>query len=309
MSYFRAVLLFPMLILAGCWGRDDHPTASTPLAQEPVHQAPPALTVETRRALIAQRLAKRPLSDPLRNRVVEAWVAGSEGFDQAGMDRLLAAIDNSIAAVDENRFNASKDLAEGHTAAAGSTILGALVNGLIAETGRRQPITIDCGGIRASGWVERSSVRTNRAAVIITNLSVQEVTGRNVTYHTNDGLAYVMGPDGLEGLTLQSVTDERNNSWLGLRGGTLVTLVLIRAVDQSLLTKPFAAPTFVEEKTPSTAAPTPAPATPVVPAAEPTATVPNNAPAPAPALLTTENLSPAAMPSAPTPAPDATAKP
>jgi hypothetical protein len=46
-----------------------------------------------------------------------------------------------------------------------------------------------------------------------------------------------MGPDGLEGLTLQAVTDQRGNSWLGLRAGTLVTLILIRGVDQSLVVK------------------------------------------------------------------------
>ena len=207
----------------------------------------PALAVETRRALIAQRLAKRPLNEVLRNRLVEAWVVGSEGFDQAGMDRLLGAIDSSIEAVDENRFNATKDLAEGRPAVAGSTLMGALISGLVADGGGRQPIAVDCGGIRANGWVERSGARANRAAVIITSLSVHEASGRNVTYQHAEGLAYVMGPDGLEGLTLQAVTDQRGNSWLGLRAGTMVTLILIRAVDQALMV-------------PATAAVAPAPA-------------------------------------------------
>lgn len=232
----RSVILLPLLALIGCGGsRDEAASPSTPAPAPVVVQAAPPLAIETRRALIAQRLAKRPLSEVLRNRLVEAWVVGSDGYDQAGMDRLLGAIDSSIEAVDENRFNATKDLAEGRPAVAGSTLMGALISGLVADGGGRMPIAIDCGGIRANGWVERSGARANRATVIITSLSVHETTGRNVTYQHPEGLAYLMGPDGLEGLTLQAVTDQRGNSWLGLRAGTLVTLILIRAVDQSLV--------------------------------------------------------------------------
>ena len=235
MPYRSICLLLPLLILAGCWNRDESPTGpSTPTPTSTVNPTSQALTAETRRALIAQRLAKRPLTEALQGRLVEAWVTNSEGYDQVAMDRLLNAIDSSIEAVDENRFNASKDLALGRTAVAGSTIMGALMNGLVMDGGGRLPIAIDCGVIRANGWVERSSNRSNRAMVIINSLSVQEATDRNVTYQHADGLAYVMGPDGLQGLTLQAVTDQRGNSWLGLRAGTLVTLILIRTVDQSL---------------------------------------------------------------------------
>jgi hypothetical protein len=183
-------------------------------------------------------LVKRPLSEALQSRLVEAWVVGSEGYDQVAMDRLLGAIDSSIEGVDQNRFNASKDLVLGHSAVAGSTIMGALINGLVVEGGGRIPIAVDCGGIRANGWFERSGARSNRSTVIITSLSVQEAAGKSVTYQHADGLAYLMGSDGLEGLTLQPVTDQRGNSWLGLRAGTLVTLILNRTVDQSLLPKP-----------------------------------------------------------------------
>ncbi len=252
-----------LLIMSGCGNRDDASFTSTPTPVL-VHPAPQAVSGDTRRALIAQRLAKRPLSETLRNRLVEAWVVSSEGFDQAAMDRLLTAIDGSIQAVDENRFNATRDLAEGRVAVAGSTIMGALISGLVADAGGRRPIAVDCGGIRANGWVERSGARGNRAAVIITSLSVQEVSGKNVTYQHPEGLAYLMGPDGLEGLTLQAVTDQRGNSWLGLNAGTLVTLILIRAVDQSLV------PGGVAAAAPATV--TPVPAAPTVkpaPLAEP----------------------------------------
>lgn len=239
----RSVILLPLLALIGCGSsRDDAASPSTPAPAPVMVQAAPPLAIETRRALIAQRLAKRPLSEVLRNRLVEAWVVGSDGYDQAGMDRLLGAIDSSIEAVDENRFNATKDLAEGRPAVAGSVLMGALISGLVADGGGRMPIAIDCGGIRANGWVERSGARANRATVIITSLSVHETTGRNVTYQHPEGLAYLMGPDGLEGLTLQAVTDQRGNSWLGLRAGTLVTLILIRAVDQSLVASNQVAP-------------------------------------------------------------------
>jgi len=253
MPHRSTCLLLPLLFLNGCGNRDEPATASTPApAPAAAKRAAPALAADSRRALIAQRLAKRPLSEGLRARLVESWVVGSEGFDQASMDRLLLAIDSSIEAVDENRFNATKDLAEGRPAVAGSTLMGALISGLVAEAGGRMPIAVDCGGIRANGWVERGGARTNRATVIITSLSVQEVGGRSVTYQHPDGVAYLMGPDGLEGLTLQAVTDQRGNSWLGLRAGTLVTLILIRGVDQSLVAKG-----------PSTVAPTePAPPAP-----------------------------------------------
>lgn len=249
MRYHRACLLLPLLVLAGCGNREESRSPSTPTAAA-VSQAAVPLTVETRRVLIAQRIAKRPLSETLRVRLVEAWVAGSDGFDQAGMDRLLGTIDSSIEAVDENRFNASKDLMLGRPAVAGSTIVGALISGLVAQPGGRLPIAIDCGGIRANGWVERGSTRSNRAAVIITSLSVHDSADRHVTYQHPDGLAYLMGPDGLEGLTLQAVTDQRGNSWLGLRAGTLVTLILIRTVDQSLIAGTAA--TTTSEKTPVT---------------------------------------------------------
>ena len=261
MPYRNLCFLLPLLILAGCWDRDEPRTGpSTPAATSAENPSAPALTAETRRALIAQRLAKRPLTEALQGRLVEAWVIGSDGYDQAAMDRLLNAIDNSIEAIDENRFNASKDLALGRTAVAGSTIMGALMNGLVMDGGGRLPIAIDCGVIRANGWVERSSDRSNRAMVIINSLSVQEATDRNVTYQYADGLAYVMGPDGLQGLTLQAVTDQRGNSWLGLRAGTLVTLILIRTVDQSLTGNKTTA-TLAPVVTPITA---PAPATPAV---------------------------------------------
>lgn len=269
-------LLIPLLACSGCWGHRDEPAAapSTP-APAPVvsHQAPVALAVETRRALIAQRLAKRPLTEALRNRLIESWVAGSDGFDQASMDRLLGAIDSSIEAVDENRFNATKDLAEGRPAVAGSTIMGALISGLVADAGGRQPIAVDCGGIRANGWVERGNPRVNRAAVIITSLSVQEANGKHTTYQHPEGIAYVMGPDGLEGLTLQAVTDQRGNSWLGLRAGTLVTLILIRTVDQSLIGKEPAV------KDPAASAPSASAKPAVAPASEPTSAVEQPKPA------------------------------
>lgn len=274
MSYRSTCLLLPLLILSGCGSRDDARTdASTPTPAPVAAKQAQLIPTETRRALIAQRLAKRPLSEALRARLVESWVVGSDGFDQAGMDRLLGAIDSSIEAVDENRFNATKDLAEGRPGVPGSTIMGALISGLVAEAGGRMPIAVDCGGIRANGWVERSSTRTNRATVIITSLSVQETSGKHVTYQHPEGLAYLMGPDGLEGLTLQAVTDQRGNSWLGLRAGTLVTLILIRAVDQSLVSGRVPTPTTssvaptagipAEKPVPTTAAeksPTPAPA-------------------------------------------------
>ena len=221
-------------MLSGCGDRDEPRAASTPGPASATNPAAQALPIETRRALIAQRLAKRPLSEALQGRLVEAWVSGSEGYDQAAMDRLLGAIDSSIEAVDQNRFNASKDLVLGHTAVAGSTIMGALINGLVVDGGGRLPIAVDCGGIRANGWFERSGARSNRSTVIITSLSVQEAADKSVTYQHAEGLAYLMGSDGLEGLTLQPVTDQRGNSWLGLRAGTLVTLILSRTVDQSL---------------------------------------------------------------------------
>lgn len=237
MPYPRTCLALSLLALIGCGG-DERSTAPSTPAQAPVlAPASQPLAVETRRALIAQRLAARPLTEVLRARLVEAWVAGSDGFDQPAMDRLLAAIDSSIEAVDQNRFNATRDLAEGRPAVAGSTIMGALISGMVSDGGGRRPIAIDCGGIRANGWVERGGSRANRAVVIITSLSVQETSGRSVTYQHPDGMAYLMGPDGLEGLTLQAVTDQRGNSWLGLRAGTLVTLILIRGVDQSLVVK------------------------------------------------------------------------
>lgn len=261
----RLCLLLPLVILVGCGSRDEPTAVSTPLAAPVVAAPAPVLAPATRRALIEQRLAKRPLGDALRGRLVEAWVAGSDGFDQPAMDRLLSAIDSSIEAVDQNRFNATRDLAEGRPAVAGSTIMGALISGMVADGVGRRPVAIDCGGIRANGWVERAGTRANRAAVIITSLSVQEAAGRQVTYQAADGLAYLMGPDGLEGLTLQPVTDQRGNSWLGLRAGTLVTLILIRTVDQSLVVKD------------------PAPAAPPSPATPPPAVVAPDAPAPAPA--------------------------
>lgn len=232
----RSILLLPLLTLIGCGGRDEpRMSPSAPAPAPVVQQMAPPLAVETRRAMIVQRLAKHQFGEVLRNRLVEGWVAGSDGFDQAAMDRLLVAIDGSIAAGDENRFNATKDLAGGRDAVAGSTLMGALISGMVADGAGRMPIAVDCGGIRANGWVERSGARANRATVIITSLSVHETTGRNVTYQHPEGLAYLMGPDGMEGLTLQPVTDQRGNSWLGLRAGTLVTLILIRAVDQSLM--------------------------------------------------------------------------
>jgi hypothetical protein len=238
MPYRCTCLLLSLVLLNGCWDRDESPAgASTPAPVSAAH-AVQSLSSETRRALIAQRLVKRPLSEALQSRLVEAWVVGSEGYDQAAMDRLLGAIDSSIEAVDQNRFNASKDLVLGHPAVAGSTIMGALINGLVVEGGGRIPIAVDCGGIRANGWFERSGARSNRSTVIITSLSVQEAAGKSVTYQHADGLAYLMESDGLEGLTLQPVTDQRGNSWLGLRAGTLVTLILNRTVDQSLLPKP-----------------------------------------------------------------------
>jgi hypothetical protein len=257
MPYHRTVIALSLLAMVGCSSRDETAAPSTPTPAPATAPASQPLAAETRRALIAQRLASRPLSEALRARLVEAWVAGSDGFDQAGMDRLLGAIDHSIEAVDQNRFNATKDLAEGKPAVAGSTIMGALISGLLADGGGRRPIAIDCGGIRANGWVERSGTRANRAAVIVTSLSVQETSGRHVTYQNPDGLAYVMGPDGLEGLTLQAVNDERGNSWLGLRAGTLVTLILIRNVDQSSL---------VKEPAQAATAPQPAPVAPQIPA-------------------------------------------
>ncbi len=266
-------LLLPLLILTGCWNRDESPTGpSTPTPTSVVNPTSQALSTETRRALIAQRVAQRPLTEALQGRLVEAWVTNSEGYDQAAMDRLLNAIDSSIEAVDENRFNASKDLAQGRPAVAGSTIMGALMNGLIMDVGGRSPIAIDCGSIRANGWVERSNDRSNRAMVIIRSLSVQEANNRNVTYQHDDGLAFIIGPDGLQGLTLQAVTDQRGNSWLGLRNGTLVTLILIRNVDQSLtgnkptttsgpvvtpVTSPTAPATEVVENAPPAAPATP----------------------------------------------------
>lgn len=276
MTYRFACLLLPLLILSGCGNRDDtRKDPSTPAPTPVAAKQAQLIPTETRRALIAQRLAKRPLSEALRARLVESWVVGSEGFDQAGMDRLLGAIDSSIEAVDENRFNATKDLAEGRPGVAGSTIMGALISGLVAEAGGRMPIAVDCGGIRANGWVERSSTRTNRATVIVTSLSVQETSGKNVTYQHPEGLAYLMGPDGLEGLTLQPVTDQRGNSWLGLRAGTLVTLILIRAVDQSLVSGGASIATPVS----SPVAPTPAaavekPPMPAVDAEKPNPAVP-----------------------------------
>jgi hypothetical protein len=245
MPHHRTILALSLLAMIGCGGREERAAPSTPApARAPV--AAPAsqpLTAGTRRALITQRLAERPLSDALRLRLVEAWVVGSDGFDQPAMDRLLGTIETSLDAVDQNRFNATRDLTGGRPAVAGSTIMGALISGMVTDGGGRRPIAIDCGGIRANGWVERAGTRANRMAVIITSLSVQEESGRDVTYQHADGLAYLMGPDGLEGLALQSVTDQRGNSWLGLRAGTLVTLILIRGIDQTLVTKdPPAAP-------------------------------------------------------------------
>lgn len=236
MPYPRTCLALSLLALIGCGG-DERYAPSTPAPAPVVAPASQPLPVETRRALIAQKLAPRPLSEALRARLVEAWVVGSDGFDQPAMDRLLGAIDSSIEAVDQNRFNATKDLAEGRPAVAGSTIMGALISGMVSDGGGRRPIAIDCGGIRANGWVERAGSRANRAVVIITSLSVVQTSGDHVTYQHPDGIAYLMGPDGLEGLTLQAVTDQRGNSWLGLRAGTLVTLILIRGVDQALVVK------------------------------------------------------------------------
>jgi hypothetical protein len=241
MLYLRTTLTLTtslaLLAVIGCGGDERSAGPSTPPPPPVVTQASQPLTVATRRALIAQKLSARPLSEALRARLVEAWVVGSDGFDQPAMERLLGAIDSSIEAVDQNRFNATKDLAEGRPAVAGSTIMGALISGMVSDGPDRRPLAIDCGGIRANGWVERSGVRANRAAVIITSLSVVETSGNHVTYQHPDGIAYLMGPDGLEGLTLQAVTDQRGNSWLGLRAGTLVTLILIRGVDQSLVVK------------------------------------------------------------------------
>lgn len=234
MSYRRTCFLLPLLLLVGCGGRDEPRASSTPAPVPVANQAPPTIPAETRRALISQRLAKRPISEGLQARLIESWVIASDGYDQAGMDRLLSAIDSSIEAVDDNRFNASKELVLGRTAVAGSTIIGALINGFVIDGGGRMPITVDCGAIRANGWVERSSARSNRVTVIINSLSVQEASGKNVTYQHPQGLAYLMGPEGLEGLTLQAVTDQRGNSWLGLRKGTLVTLILIHVVDHTL---------------------------------------------------------------------------
>ncbi len=266
----RTYLLLPLLVLSGCGSRDEPARPSTP-APVATNQVEQPLAPETRRAMIAQRLAKRPLSEALRNRLVEAWVVSSDGFDQSAMDRLLTAINSSIEAVDENRFNATKDLAEGRVAVAGSTIVGALISGLVADAGGRRPIAVDCGGIRANGWVERSGARSNRATVIITSLSVEELTGKHVTYQHPDGLAYLMGPDGLEGLTLQAVTDQRGNSWLGLHAGTLVTLILIRPVDQSLAAG--AAPTSSVAPAPVTSTNKPVP---TVSSAQPTAVAPTD---------------------------------
>jgi hypothetical protein len=299
MAYRFSCLLLSLLALTGCGERDEPRAASTPTPAPVANPAAQAVPVETRRAVIAQRLSKRPLSETLRARLVEAWVAGSDGFDQAAMDRLLVAIDSSIEAVDENRFNATKDLAEGRPAVAGSTIMGALISGLVAEAGGRMPLAVDCGGIRANGWVERRSSRSNRATVIITSLSVQETSGKNVTYQHPDGLAYLMGPDGLEGLTLQTVTDQRGNSWLGLRAGTLVTLILIRAVDQTVVAQGALA-------APAASAPASAPK-PSTPAPAPSDQAPAEKPAPAvnaeqPAVGATESPAPAPVP-APAPAP------
>ncbi len=293
MPHRSSCLLLSLLALTGCGERDEPRAASTPTPVPVARSAPQAVPVETRRAVIAQRLSKRPLSETLRARLVEAWVSGSDGFDQAAMDRLLVAIDSSIEAVDENRFNATKDLAEGRPAVAGSTIMGALISGLVAEAGGRMPLAVDCGGIRANGWVERRSSRSNRATVIITSISVQESSGKSVTYQHPDGLAYLMGPDGLEGLTLQTVTDQRGNSWLGLRAGTLVTLILIRAVDQTVVQGAQAAPSVsVPASAPKPSTPTPATAS----------QAPAEKPAPAvsaeqPAVGATESPAPAPAPS------------
>jgi hypothetical protein len=189
MPYPRTCLALSLLAVIGCGGDERSAAPSTPTQAPVLAPVSQPLAVETRRALIAQRLASRPLTEVLRARLVEAWVVGSDGFDQPAMDRLLAAIDSSIEAVDQNRFNATKDLAEGRPAVAGSTIMGALISGMVSDGGGRRPIAIDCGGIRANGWVERGGSRANRAVVIITSLSVQETSGRNVTYQHPDGIA------------------------------------------------------------------------------------------------------------------------
>ena len=230
-------LCLALVAPVGCAKREVPKPVEVPVvAAVPVAVIPAETTAAERQAIITDKFAKRPWSEKTRAQVVERMVAGTAGLTTVQVTSLMDGIDSSLAVIAEDLWDAAVRLTDGKSAPSGSTMTGVFITGVMTEAAGPQPIVINCGRVRATGFIEKVGER-KRAAGTITTLAVQRADGSLEQYQDAKGLAYLSGPDGLDGITLEKVVDQRNNSWLGIPAGTKVLVVLSREVDSSLMTK------------------------------------------------------------------------